>query len=251
MIKKTALLPALLTASVLMTAASASAVSAAPDIESQVRVLTDNYSLWENAEDDFAAMSSIYSITDLDKNGLLEVHSMLTTGSGIFSYIKMYEINESLDGLTRIELPWDGDMPDSFLNLSVEDTFSSQDRSFTGYYDLTADSYIYFACDSWRGGIASNGRTVFAFRLKDHVITSELIGKTETTVSSEDYSESTVWTVGDTEYASEESWFAAMNEEYSHCVPFTYQAPFLRGYEVTDLYTELLPLAEAAVHPAS
>ncbi|MDO4620980.1 MAG: hypothetical protein Q4B09_10220 [Lachnospiraceae bacterium] len=249
---KKKIIPALLAAS-LLAAAPTAAVHAETDVETQIQVITDMAFIWENA-DDMPVPESYYCISDIDQDGNLEVRSFKTTGSGVYTSLKIYGYNPQINHITEVARSLqDGegaatsfpaeDLPDSVMNLSAEDTFSKENRTFKGYYDAENNNYIYFACNTWRGDIESSGRQVYSVHMEGmYHLRYELIGESETTGAPD--SEVTVWKIGDTTYDSEEAWYAAMNERYAGMAAFTYTAPILCSADVTDLYTDLLDLAQ-------
>ena len=60
----------------------------------QIEILLENDSLWRDA---FA--NSFYTVTDLDHNGRLELIVATNEGTGQYTYMEVYEVNESQDGI--------------------------------------------------------------------------------------------------------------------------------------------------------
>lgn len=72
------------------------------EIEKQIRILTDNRSLWANTMDS-EGVSYFYTVADLDRNGRLELITSSKQGTGLFTFSNYFEVNESFDGLTEID----------------------------------------------------------------------------------------------------------------------------------------------------
>ena len=72
-----------------------------PSVEEQRSILEANRSLWAFDEGDYAP-DWYYTFTDLDHNGLLEVISASTQGSGIFTYAHYYEVLPDGSGVKNL-----------------------------------------------------------------------------------------------------------------------------------------------------
>jgi predicted small lipoprotein YifL len=77
-----------------------SASSVLPE-EEQRRILEENRGLWAFDEGEYAP-DWYYAFTDLDHNGLLEVLSASTQGSGIFTYAHFYEVLPDGSGVRNL-----------------------------------------------------------------------------------------------------------------------------------------------------
>lgn len=78
-------------------------ITKADNVEKQIKVITDNYSMWTMNTEDGEFMPYEYAITDLDQNGRLEIIASTCQGTGIFTYSKYYEVNKTFDGLDEIK----------------------------------------------------------------------------------------------------------------------------------------------------
>ena len=72
-----------------------------PPLEEQRRILEENRGLWAFEEEEYSP-DWYYAFTDLDHNGLLEVLSASTQGSGIFTYAHFYEVLPDGSGIRNL-----------------------------------------------------------------------------------------------------------------------------------------------------
>ena len=134
---------------------------AVPSLEEQQRILEDNHSLWSFDEGDYEP-DWYFSFTDLDHNGLLEVISASTQGSGIFTYAHFYEVLPDGSGVKNLyhadmEIEGPDDWPEIIRH------------SLPCYYDRTADRYYYVCANDVRDGAAHGMSQIAALCLKDGV----------------------------------------------------------------------------------
>ena len=114
--------------------------------EEQKRVLEENRSLWAFDEGDYAP-DWFYTFTDLDHNGLLEVLSASTQGSGMFTYVRYYEVlpdGSGVKNLYHADVEIEG--PDDWPEIVLE--------TIPCYYDPAADRYYYVCANLTRDGAA-------------------------------------------------------------------------------------------------
>ena len=129
--------------------------------EAQRAVIDSNRALWEFPTDPWSERW-FYTVTDLDRNGWLEILAASTQGTGIFTYANFYEVQP--DGKTLLNL-YHKDVeiegPDDWPEII-------QDR-LTCYYDAAADRY-YYPCEGiTRDGAAHQYFAWYALCLKDGV----------------------------------------------------------------------------------
>lgn len=75
----------------------------AVNVEKQIDVIMNNIDTWNLSTDEDIYAPYGYAITDLDQNGRLEIIASSCQGTGIYTYSNYYEVNESLNGLNKIE----------------------------------------------------------------------------------------------------------------------------------------------------
>lgn len=73
------------------------------NVEKQIDVIMNNIDTWNLSTDEDIYAPYGYAITDLDQNGRLEIIASSCQGTGIYTYSNYYEVNESLNGLNKIE----------------------------------------------------------------------------------------------------------------------------------------------------
>ena len=148
---------------------------AAPSLmpeEQQKQLIMDSYSLW--AYTDPWDSPWFYTFTDLDHNGRMEVIAATLQGSGLYTWMNIYEVNADCSGLTEVALAEEEGY--SYPDLIIE--------SMPCYYDAQTDQYYYVCEDMIRDGAARYYIQNMAFCLQNgkmdfRTIASEEIVYTE------------------------------------------------------------------------
>ena len=139
--------------------------------EAQRAVIDSNRALWEFPTEPWGERW-FYTVTDLDRNGWLEVLAASTQGTGIFTYAKFYEVQpdgKNLLNLYHKDVEVEG--PDDWPEI-IQD-------SLTCYYDAASDRY-YYPCEGvTRDGAAHQYFAWYALCLKDGVAEWELLASKE------------------------------------------------------------------------
>lgn len=117
------------------------------DMNSQIRIIADNFDLWYNLTDN----SNGYCVADLDNNGRLEIISSHFGGTGLYTHSDYYEINESFSGLTKCEHKYSDDA----LEYPVAEA-DIMDDSVDCYYDAKNNITYYLFWDNSRAGMAES-----------------------------------------------------------------------------------------------
>ncbi len=210
--------------------------------EDQVQCIVNNFSVW-NGENAIEEVSyPYYYLTDLDRDGLLEIGVSSTAGTGIFTRSRMFEITEDLGGLIQVYSGTDDD-PEGFADLVPSEDGTDQ-TVFTGYYDPASGISYHFAENVWRAGWAGYGTSIAEVTMIDNQVQITYIGGSETSVS-ESGEESTVWRIDDASYDSEASWRDAMRSGYAGgCEEFQYTYRTLNNLSQDTMYSELLSRAQ-------
>lgn len=107
--------------------------------EEQKAILEENRALWAFPDEPWSE-PWFYTFTDLDHNGRLEVLAASTQGSGLYTYVKFYELRADGSGLDNLyhegqEIEGADDWPEIVMD------------SLDCYYDGAADAY-YYVCDN-------------------------------------------------------------------------------------------------------
>ena len=151
--------------------AEALAVPQLPSVEEQRRILEANRSLWAFDEGDYTP-DWYYTFTDLDHNGLLEVISASTQGSGIFTYVHFYEVlpdGSGVKNLYHADVEIEG--PDDWPEI-IRDALPC-------YYDRAADRWYYVCANDIRDGAAHSMSQLAALCLKDGVAEWEYLASVD------------------------------------------------------------------------
>ncbi len=132
---------------------------ALPSLEEQRRVLEENRALWSFDMGEYSPVW-FYTFTDLDHNGLLEVLSASTQGSGLFTAARFYEVLPDLSGVKDL-------YPESEETEGMDDWPEIILETLPCYYDRAADRYYYVAENDTRDGYAHGVAALAALCLKD------------------------------------------------------------------------------------
>lgn len=118
-----------------------------PGDKKQVEALVSNQKLWLEREDDLSPWDMKYAVTDLNRNGRLEL--IVTSGpigSGGITYSWFYELSE--DCQTLAACPVSSDEYDKY-ELAGPDLY---EKKWTAYYDFDTEQYHYKIVEGIWGG---------------------------------------------------------------------------------------------------
>ena len=108
--------------------------------DQQKQLIMTNYSLWAYTEPWDSPW--FYAVTDLDHNGRMEVIAATLQGTGLYTWMKVYEVNADCSGLSEVALMEEEGF--SYPDLVVD--------SMPCYYDAEAGLYYYSCEDIIRDG---------------------------------------------------------------------------------------------------
>lgn len=115
--------------------------SAQTDYSEQISLIAANTYLWKQ---DYEYVLWGYIVTDLDRNGRLEIISASVQGTGFYTYILAFEVSEDRDSLKELD------------GLGPERTDSLPDimvLSVPVYFDKETGLYYYIFSDMIRNGM--------------------------------------------------------------------------------------------------
>ena len=118
-----------------------SAPSVIPE-DQQKQLIMTNYSLWAYTEPWDSPW--FYAVTDLDHNGRMEIIAATLQGTGLYTWMKVYEVNADCSGLSEVALMEEEGF--SYPDLVVD--------SMPCYYDAEVGLYYYSCEDIIRDGAA-------------------------------------------------------------------------------------------------
>ena len=137
----------------------------------QRQIIEANRALWEFPSEPWSE-PWYYTVTDLDRNGLLEILAASTQGTGIFTYAHFYEVLPDGSGLLNLyhrDVEIEG--PDDWPEI-IQD-------SLPCYFDAAAER-CYYPCEGiTRDGAAHQYFAWYALCLKDGVAEWELLASKE------------------------------------------------------------------------
>ena len=181
-----------------------SASSVLPE-EEQRRILEENRGLWAFDEGEYAP-DWYYAFTDLDHNGLLEVLSASTQGSGIFTYAHFYEVLPDGSGVRNLYHA-DGEIegPDDWPEIILD--------TLPCYYDSAADRYYYVCSNDVRDGAWHGMTQLAALSLKDGTATIETLAAMDVQLTED--GEQRTYTDGEGKPISEEDYNSAVERRFA------------------------------------
>ncbi|MGN1306846.1 MAG: hypothetical protein ACI4V3_04190 [Faecousia sp.] len=183
--------------------------------EDQIALLAVNYPQWVKTD---SAVPYSFAVTDLDRNGRLEVITSVCMGTGIFTYTDIWEINETYDGVMRCETDFD----EYYSQADIIDA------SLTAF--ARGGDYYYIVTDYIRNGYAYHAAETRSMCLKDGVYSETLLAYCVTEVS-EDYEETTTYYDADATVISEAE-FETMSEVcFADARPYTATLGWISFYE--------------------
>ena len=174
---------------------SFAAAQAEPGYNGQIELIAANSDLWKQ---DVEYNTWGYVITDLDQNNRLEILSCSVQGTGFYSYIKAYEVNE------------DGTSLKNLMEKLEERTDSSPDIMVTSvpvYSDTKTGRLFYIFDDMIRNGMAEYYENKRAVTLNDGLWEETPLAHKTTIYTDADHAEITYTdgsgnTISETQYAS-------------------------------------------------
>lgn len=141
------------------------------DIESQLKIISDNYDLFCNTlnpEGDVFLGSSI-AVTDLNHNGRLEAIVSTCQGSGVFSTTYFYEISNDYSSLDMLDINSDksSDYTGDFL---ASEMYADDDYDYT-VYDCykKGDEYYYLIEDYCSSGWPEKYIAYYSYSIKEGI----------------------------------------------------------------------------------
>lgn len=176
-----------------------------PALEEQRSILEANRALWAFDEGAYAPEWS-YTFTDLDHNGLLEVISASTQGSGIFTYAHFYEVLPDGSGVRNLyhadaEIEGPDDWPEIILD------------AIPCYYDRAADRYYYVCSNVIRDGAAHSMTQIAALCLQYGVAEWEYLASMD--VQMTESGEQVSYTDGAGNPISEQDYHSAVERRFA------------------------------------
>lgn len=134
----------------------------APDYSAQIELIANNAKTWFDAE-----KIDLYSycITDLDKNGRLEVIISSIGGTGMFSSGNIYEVDKDLDGIVLCGEK--GSLNVDIIMFNVYDV----------YTDENSGKRYYAVYDSYSSGWAEQGSSKYVLSLENSVYETKAVAR--------------------------------------------------------------------------
>lgn len=187
-------------------------------LEEQRRILEENRSQWTFDKEDYTP-DWYYAFTDLNHNGLLEVLSASTQGSGMYTYVYFYEVLPDGSGIKNLYQGSGIEGGDDWPEVIVE--------SIPCCYDSASDSYYYLFTNTTRDGMAHHITQTVALCMKDGTATLECIAAVD--VQYEEDSEKAVYTDGNGNSITKEEFDNAIKKRFDGLEMSEYKPEWFSG----------------------
>lgn len=127
--------------------------------EAQLQLIFNQMDTW-TVPSEGASEVYHYAVTDLDRNGRLEIIAASTQGTGIYTYGKVFEVSEDFASIQECETPCmqDQDLPEIIMDF------------VPAAYDQNSGGYDYLFTNDTRNGAAEHYQSIVAVRLQSGVL---------------------------------------------------------------------------------
>ncbi len=136
---------------------------------SQLHLIAENKELWME-DPDYADDIYQCTVTDLDRNGRYEIIVSNMGGTGIYTYSRFFQVNDSYDGLEECET-------DFVEGMSQPDLIVDEWKI---YMDDSTGQFYYIVNDYLKNGAAEHYENVQVLSLKDNKISLHMLARRTT-----------------------------------------------------------------------
>lgn len=151
-------------------------------VGNQLKVIAANMSL-EGEDASYGNEIYQYAVTDLDRNGRLELIVSVNEGTGFYTYSEFYEVSETYDSLRECTADFpEGDSQPDIMN-----------EAATAYYDTDAGTYHYIFYDLLKASFEVYYENKRAVTLQNGQISQKALAFSTATYSGEDGTEDTTY----------------------------------------------------------
>lgn len=138
------------------------------DADNQLRIIAENKDMW-TTELEYADEVYRYAISDLDHNGRYEVIVSNMGGTGLYTYSRFFEVNETQDGLVECTTDFmEGDSQPDIIAEKIDT-----------YVDANGEFHYVFS-DVLRNGMTESYENVRELMLRDGEIITKYIASKAT-----------------------------------------------------------------------
>lgn len=193
--------------------------------ERQRGILKENRALWAFDTEGYSP-EWFYTFCDLDHNGLMEVLSASTQGSGIYTYARFYEVLPDGSGVRNLyHADTETEGPDDWPEIIRE--------TVPCYHDYAADRYYYVCENDLRDG-ASHGMTqVCALSLKDGTAEWECLAAMDVMLT--DAGEQKTFTDGKGEAIREQEYLNAAERRFAGMERSEWKPDWIAGSQEAEV----------------
>ena len=190
------------------------------DAKRQIELIVENSDKWISTSGE----EYYYTVTDLDHDGKLELIAATNQGTGLYTYLNMFEVNDTNDGLTELTC---GDTSQEGGSLDLPDIIIN--GNFVTYNK--GSEYIYIASDFIRGTGTESYEALEAFKLDGANLKVETIARKSMNGDDVEYKDSADQTITEDEFLnSADTKFGADYTKYET----TFQWDLLEGDDMSN-----------------
>lgn len=170
--------------------------------QKQIELIADNSAIWL-PQDEYGLNSC--AVTDLDRNGRLEVIVPSLQGTGLYTYTEIYEVSEDGKSLVHLGKAWEEF--DSEADIGATNSASV-------YYDSETDRMYYLLTDSMRNGVWGGYESTRAFWLENGMQNERYISAVSTYYADEESDPVVSYSDGEGNEITEEEYYSAVGAAY-------------------------------------
>ena len=186
------------------------------DFSSQLSLIAEQVDQWELTD----CPAWYFAVTDLDRNGRLEVVTTVTQGTGSFTTTAVWEVSETLDTL----LLCTKEAPDAPAIVPIGDGTETGYLPLSAYEDEVTKTVHYITESTAKDGPASYRDSTSALILQNGIVSNQLIcARNINYVPGEDPNaepeEQISYEDGEGAPLTEEAYDSAMEDLFASCTP--------------------------------
>ncbi len=144
-------------------------ISDAMDYDSQLQLITANADVWMG-DTERIAEPFFYAVTDLDRNGRLEIIQSFRQGTGLYTCTQLWEVDINKSVLVPCQLSEYDDEEDSQPDIITDNPISV-------YFDEVNNCYYYIFSDIIRYSAGESRQNLLSVSLQNGIVTTTLLAQ--------------------------------------------------------------------------
>lgn len=149
--------------------------SDATSYDSQLQIITANADVWMG-DTERIAEPFFYAVTDLDRNGRLEIIQSFRQGTGLYTCTQLWEVDINKSVLVPCQLSEYDDEEDSQPDIISDDPISV-------YFDEVNNCYYYIFSDIIRYSAGESRQNLLSVSLQNGIVTTTLLAQSYSVAS--------------------------------------------------------------------